>query len=112
LRKTNHAHVTLLSCLYYATTNTNSMVPPTCAEMEEWERKRTEARQTAAEAERVAAEANEVAAHAVSRAAEVEKEYEAAINWAVLERVFAPLELWGIIAEHSGLVGAWRLREV
>jgi hypothetical protein len=80
--------------------------------MEEWERKLKEARQTAAEAERVAAEANEVAAHAVSRAAEVEKEYEAAINWAVLERVFAPLELWGIIAEHSGLVGAWRLREV
>ena len=76
------------------------MVPPTCAEMEEWERKLREARQTAAEAERVAAEANEVAA-----------QYEAAMSWAVL-CVFALPELWGIIAEHSGFVGAWRLTRV
>ena len=87
------------------------MTPPTCAEMKEWEEKRTEARQTAAEAERAAAKAKEVVAHAVSRAAEVEKEYEVAMRWAVL-RVFALPELWGIIAEHSGFVGAWRLTGV
>jgi hypothetical protein len=82
------------------------LAPPTCAEKEWWEK--------VAQAERVAAEAKkEVAARAVSRVAEVKKEYEAArMSWGPASRVFALPELWGIIAEHSGVAGAWRLTGV
>jgi hypothetical protein len=40
-----------------------------------------------------------------------EEEEEADDDWAIA-RVFALVELWALIAQHSGLVGAWRLKRV
>ena len=52
-----------------------------------------------------------MAAHANSRVAEAEQEYHAAVNWAA-PRVFALPELCALIAEHGGVVVAWRLMRV
>ena len=77
----------------------------------ELEEKLAEARQTAAEAEAKLAQAERVAAEVNSRLAEVEQEYFAAVNWAASHVIALP-EMWALIAEHSGLVGAWRQTEV
>jgi hypothetical protein len=107
--------------------------PTTCASADSTASRVTEARQTAGEAEaklakaervvvflakqqvqaeRVAVEAKEVVAHANNRVAEAEKEHEDAMMSPAVLRVFDLPELWALIAEHSGLVGAWRLTGV
>jgi hypothetical protein len=96
---------------------------PTTSAAKELEEKLARARQavaeaeaklvhTRAEAEARVAQAERVAEEAKSQLAEVEEECEAAgENWAV-HHVFALSELWALVVERRGVVGAWRLMRV